>query len=161
MQFTTIAASLLAVAGLSAAAPLEARESIPATCPVAQKGDYVWKISNFSARKNNGKDLSNINFNIKATNGGTLDFNCGAQANKLIDGKFYQCGQNSGIWFAYQDDRQGLLIQQSVSDDIQYVATTTAPNVCRAGGNGAIVCTGVSDAYITLVQYPKLGRPTA
>ena len=46
-------------------------------------------------------------------------------------------------------------------NSIQYVATTTLPNYCRAGGNGPndFVCQGVSDAYITLVQYPgKLER---
>jgi hypothetical protein len=38
----------------------------------------------------------------------------------------------------------------------QYLATTTLPNVCRAGGNGPydFVCDGVSDAYVTLVKYP-------
>ncbi|KAF2845476.1 hypothetical protein T440DRAFT_407891 [Plenodomus tracheiphilus IPT5] len=161
MQFTTLAASLLAVAGLSAAAPLDARTTTADTCPVVQAGDYVWKISDFYARKPDGKKINSISFNIKATNGGTLDFTCGAQADTIVDDQWYSCGENSFMWFAYQSDRSGLLLQQSVSDDIQYVATTTLPNYCRAGGNGQndFVCQGVDDAYITLVQYPKLGRP--
>lgn len=152
MQFKVLAASLLASAGLSMAAPLEARAE---TCPVVQQGDYVWKIDNFYARKLDGKTISSLEFNIKATNKGTLDFNCTSSGN-VEDGKLYQCGENSGIYFAWQADRNGLLLRQDVSDDIQYVATTTLPNYCRAGGAGPndFVCQGVSPAYITLVQYP-------
>ncbi|KNG51615.1 alt a 1 major allergen [Stemphylium lycopersici] len=155
MQFTTITA-LFAAAGLAAAAPLEARAT-EATCPVTTQGDYVWKISNFYGRKPQGTYYNSLGFNIKATNGGTLDFTCSAQANKLEDGKFYSCGENSFMDFAFQSDRNGLLLRQKVSDKITYVATTTLPNYCRAGGNGPkdFVCQGVSDAYITLVQLPK------
>lgn len=153
MQFKIIAASLLASAGLSMAAPLAAREE---TCPVVQQGDYVWKIDNFYARKLDGKAVSSLSFNIKATNGGTLDFDC-SSTNAVEDGKYYQCGENSFIYFAYQADRSGLLLRQDVSDDIQYVATTTVPTYCRAGGSGPndFVCQGVSPAYITLVQSPS------
>jgi hypothetical protein len=152
MQFKVIAASLLASAGLSMAAPLETRAE---TCPVVQEGDYVWKLDNFSARKLDGKNIDSLTFNIKATNTGTLDFDCSV-SNGVEDGKFYSCGTNSGIFFAFQADRSGLLLRQDVSDDIQYVATTTLPNYCRAGGAGPndFVCQGVSPAYITLVQYP-------
>ncbi|KAF3050239.1 Major allergen Alt a 1 [Didymella keratinophila] len=152
MQFKTIAASLLVSAGLSMAAPLETRTE---TCPVVQQGDYVWKIDDFYARKLDGKTISSLGFNIKATNEGTLDFNCTSDGT-VEDGKFYQCGGNSSIYFAYQADRSGLLLRQDVSDDIQYVATTTLPNYCHAGGAGAndFVCQGVSPAYITLVQSP-------
>ncbi|KAJ4313518.1 Major allergen Alt a 1 [Neodidymelliopsis sp. IMI 364377] len=152
MQFKIIAASLLASAGLSMAAPLETRTE---TCPVVQEGDYVWKLDNFTARKLDGKNIDSLTFNIKATNGGTLDFDCSA-SDGVEDGKFYSCGTNSFISFAFQADRSGLLLKQDVSDDIQYVATTTLPNYCRAGGAGPndFVCQGVSPAYITLVQYP-------
>ncbi|KAH7073319.1 hypothetical protein FB567DRAFT_537501 [Paraphoma chrysanthemicola] len=159
MQFTTTALALLTATGLTAAAPLTSRQT--ETCPVVQQGDYVWKISNFYARKPDGKKINSIGFNIKATNEGTLDFNCSASADTVEDNKFYQCGENSFIYFAFQSDRSGLLLRQDVSDDIQYVATTTLPNYCRAGGNGPndFVCQGVSDAYITLVQYPgKLAK---
>ncbi|KAF1932560.1 Alt a 1 major allergen [Didymella exigua CBS 183.55] len=134
------------------AAPLEARQD---NCPVVQQGDYVWKISNFTARKLDGKTISSLSFNIKATNAGTLDFDCSSASN-VEDGKFYQCGDNSFIYFAYQADRNGLILKQDVSDDIQFVATTTLPNYCRAGGSGPddYVCQGTSPAYITLVQYP-------
>lgn len=152
MQFKIIAASLLASAGISMAAPLETRAD---TCPVVQQGDYVWKIDNFYARKLDGKTISSLQFNVKATNGGTADFNCTSSEN-VENGKFYQCGENSFIYWAFQDDRSGLLLRQDVSDDIQYVGTTTLPNYCRAGGAGPkdFVCQGVSPAYITLVQYP-------
>lgn len=152
MQFKVIAASLLASAGLSMAAPLEVRAEI---CPVVQEGGYIWKIDNFYARKLDGKSISSIEFNIKATNNGTLDFDC-TYGNPVEEGKFYPCDSSNLIQFAYQDDRSGLLLKQHVSDDIQYVATTTVPNVCRAGGSGPndFVCQSVSPAYITLVQYP-------
>ncbi|CAG5163712.1 uncharacterized protein ALTATR162_LOCUS6527 [Alternaria atra] len=155
MQFTTIA-SLFAAAGLAAAAPLESRQDT-ASCPVSTQGDYVWKISEFYGRKPEGTYYNSLGFNIKATNGGTLDFTCSAQADKLEDHKWYSCGENSFMDFSFDSDRSGLLLKQKVSDDITYVATTTLPNYCRAGGNGPkdFVCQGVSDAYITLVTLPE------
>lgn len=117
MQFTTIAASLLAVAGLSTASPLQTRQTDAATTP---SGDYIWKISNFTARKLNGKDVDAVSFNIQATNGGTLDFTC-SSTNGVSPDQFYQCGENSFIWFSYQDDRSGLLLRQDVSNE--YVET--------------------------------------
>ncbi|KAF2025631.1 Alternaria Alternata allergen Alt A 1 [Setomelanomma holmii] len=154
MQLTTTALAFLTATSLTAAAPLTSRQE---TCPVVQSGDYVWKISEFYARKPDGKSINSIGFNIKATNAGTLDFNCSASADTVADDTFYECGENSQIYFAFQSDRNGLLLKQKVSDDITYVATTTLPNYCRAGGNGPndFVCQGVSDAYITLVQLPK------
>ncbi|KAH6629756.1 hypothetical protein C7974DRAFT_192788 [Boeremia exigua] len=153
MQFKVIAATFLASAGLSTAAPLEVRTE---TCPVVQQGDYVWKIDNFYARKLDGKTISSLQFNVKATNGGTADFNCTSEGD-VEDNKFYECGKNSFIYWAWNSDRSGLLLKQDVSDDIQYVATTTLPNYCRAGGAGPndFVCQGVSPAYITLVPYPS------
>ncbi|KAF1944388.1 Alt a 1 major allergen, partial [Clathrospora elynae] len=137
---------------LSAAAPLDTRQTT-APCPVTTEGDYVWKISKFWARKLDGKNINSLEFNISATNNGTLDFQCAASAANVDDGKFHSCGENSFIEFAFQGDRSGLLLKQNVSDVIQYVATTTVPNVCRAGGSGIddLICQGVSDAYITLV----------
>lgn len=153
MQFTVIAASLLAAAGLSMAAPIEARAD---TCPVVQEGDYIWKLDDFTARKLDGKTISSLSFNIKATNNGTLDFDC-SSSTTVEAGKFYPCGENSFIYFAYQDDRSGLLLKQEVSDDITYVGSATLPSYCHAGGSGPndFVCQGVSPAYITLVEYPS------
>ncbi|KAL6710157.1 hypothetical protein ACN47E_009948 [Coniothyrium glycines] len=152
MQFKIAAASLLAAAGLSAAAPLEVRQE---TCPVVQTGDYVWKISDLTARKLDGKSVSSLSFNVKATNGGTADFIC-STSSAVEDGKFYQCGENSFIWFAYQDDRNGLILQHDESDSVQLVGSTSLPTNCRAGGSGPndYVCQSTSDAYVTLVQYP-------
>merc|ERR1711874_531183 len=154
MQFT-ILASLLAASGLVAASPLSTRAESP--CPVVKQGDYVWKISEFSGRKPEGKDYNRIGFNIKATNEGTLDFDCSVAADKIEDGKFYQCDKNdSSFSFAFNSDRSGLLLKQKVSDEVTWIGTTTVPNYCRAGGNGQNdrVCTGVSDAYVTLVEIP-------
>jgi hypothetical protein len=115
MQFTTAALSLLAASGLASAAPLTSRQDT-STCPVVQTGDYVWKLSEFYARKPDGKKINSIGFNIKATNEGTLDFNCSASADTIEDNKLYQCGENSGIWFSFQSDRNGLVLRQDVSD---------------------------------------------
>ncbi|CAO2654605.1 Nn.00g113380.m01.CDS01 [Neocucurbitaria sp. VM-36] len=155
MQFTLPALSVLLAAGLSAAAPLESRQD-STTCPVVQTGDYIWKLDNLSLRKPDGKSINSLTFNVKATNGGTADFDCSVQAEPVEDSKFYQCGENSFIWFAWQADRNGLLLRQDVSDKIQYIGTATLPDYCRAGGNGPndFVCQGVSPAYITLVQTP-------
>lgn len=119
MQFTIAVTSLLAAAGLSAAAPLDTRQDTT-PCPVVQEGDYIWKIDDFYARKPDGKKVNSVSFNIKATNNGTLDFTCGASADTIEDDKFYSCGENSFMWFAFQQDRSGLILQQSVSDE--YVA---------------------------------------
>ncbi|KAF2133145.1 major allergen Alt a 1 subunit [Dothidotthia symphoricarpi CBS 119687] len=151
MQFTIVAA-FLAAAGITAASPIAARQEPVAT----PSGDYIWKISEFYSRKLNGKDIDSLAFNIKATNNGTLDFTCEATEGPIVPTQFYQCGENSQIYFSFQDDRSGLLLRQDVSDDIQYVGTATLPNYCRAGGAGIndFICNGVNDAYLTLVQYP-------
>jgi hypothetical protein len=115
MQFATIA-TLFTVAGLAAAAPLSSRQT-DASCPVSTQGDYVWKISEFYGRKPEGKDYNHVEFNIKATNNGTLDFTCGASAEPIVDGQYYSCGGNSLMSFAFQSDRSGLLLKQEVSDE--------------------------------------------
>merc|ERR1711974_368052 len=147
MQFTTIA-SLFAAAAVASAAPLEARQ-VDASCPVATQGDYVWKISNFFGRKPEGTYYN------------SFGFNCSSQADKLEDNKFYSCGENSFIDFAFSSDHSGLIIKQGVSDDLTYVGTTTLPSYCRAGGNGPqdFVCQGVSDAYVTFVPLPAAAAP--
>ncbi|KAH8707152.1 major allergen Alt a 1 subunit [Phaeosphaeriaceae sp. PMI808] len=156
MQFTIAAITILA-ASFTTVTPLDAQPTTAEPiCPVVQQGDYVWKVSRFWARKLDGKNINSIDFNIEATNKGTLNFQCGTSADPVEDGKFYQCGENSFIFFAFQASHNGLILKQDVSEDIQYVATTTIPNVCRVGGSGPndYVCQGVSDAYLTLVQLP-------
>jgi hypothetical protein len=113
MQFTTLA--LFAAAGLSTAAPLSSRQTT--TPDVTPSGDYIWKISEFYGRKPEGKDYNHIEFNIKATNNGTLDFTCGASAEPIEDDVYYSCGENSFMSFAFQADRSGLLLKQEVSDE--------------------------------------------
>jgi hypothetical protein len=115
MLFPTIL-FFLAVTGLTTASPLTPRQT---PCPVAStpSGDYIWKISKFYARKLDGKSVSSIDFNISATNNGTLDFQCAASANPVEDATFYKCGENSFIEFAWQDERGGLMLRQNVSDE--------------------------------------------
>lgn len=119
MQFKLVAASLLAVTGLSSSAPVEARQDTT-NRPVVQEGDYIWKIDDFFARKPDGQKITSLGFNVKATNNGTADFDCSVSADPVEEGKFYECGPNSFIYFAYQQDRSGLLLKQDVSDE--YVA---------------------------------------
>jgi hypothetical protein len=119
MQFTTTAAlALLSAAITSSAAPLIPRTNSTTTCPVTQEGDYVWKISEFFSRQPNGigKGISALGFNVKATNGGTLDFNC-SSSTAVEDNKFYSCGETSFISFAWSSDRNGLVIKQHVSHE--------------------------------------------
>ncbi|KAH6616293.1 hypothetical protein C7974DRAFT_436371 [Boeremia exigua] len=155
MQFKYLI-GLLATTTLALAIPLTAplapRQDL---CPVVQTGDYVWKISNFWARKLNGTTINSLTFNVQATNGGTADFDCESEGD-VEDGVFYSCGPGSFIYWAYQEDRAGLLLRQDVGEGVQYVAATTLPNFCRAGGAGPMdyVCQGVAPAFITLVQYP-------
>lgn len=115
MHFSLPTLLLAASSTLTSASPLAPRQT-PTSCPIVQEGDYIWKLSSFWARKLDGKNINSIGFNIKATNEGTLDFTCSASADTVEDGKFYQCGENSLIWFAFQADRNGVLIRQDVSD---------------------------------------------
>lgn len=152
MQFSTLLLSTLAT--LATASPLIPRQD---TCPVVTTGDYIWKIDNLYIRKLDGKSTSTIGFDILATNGGTLNFTCTpydiasntAVTTNIQDSTLYSCGENSFIDFAWQSDRNGLLLKQG-----SLIGTTTLPNYCRAGGSNPndFVCDGVSPAYITLVQ---------
>jgi hypothetical protein len=104
--------------------PTSASSSTPSStiCPLVQEGDYVWKISEFSARKLNGVDNNAVSFNISATNEGTLNFECGAHTegdNVLAESTYYSCGTNSFISFAFEGTSltsTRLLLKQEVSD---------------------------------------------
>ncbi|CAG5157164.1 uncharacterized protein ALTATR162_LOCUS4956 [Alternaria atra] len=101
MHSKTITSLLVAAAaGITNAAPVDT--------PV---GDYTWKISKFSGRKPEGTYYSSISFNIKATNGGLLDFECAASAAWLQDDVFLTCGPNSGISFAWENEYNGLIVK--------------------------------------------------
>jgi hypothetical protein len=174
MQFTVLA-SILAASGLVAASPVSTRQAD--NCPAAPEGDYIWKLSDFSGRKPENKSFNRVSFNIKATNEGTLDFDCSAAADKIEDGKFYDCSEgDDSIQFAFNSDRNGVLLKQRVSDEyvipnilvssfesytniscrVTWIGSATLPNYCRAGGNGVndFICTGVADAYVTLIEVP-------
>jgi hypothetical protein len=115
MQFTVLA-SILAASGLVAASPVSTRQAD--NCAAAPSGDYIWKLSNFSGRKPDGKDFNNVSFNIKATNEGTMDFTCGASADKIESGKFYNCAEgDESIKFAFNADRSAVLLKQRVDDE--------------------------------------------
>jgi hypothetical protein len=117
MHFSTTFLALITATSISTAAPIEARQDNITLCPVVQEGDYVWKISNFYSRKLNGTSINSIDFNISATNNGTLNFQCAASADEIEGTKFYKCGENSFISFAFQSERDGLLLKQDVSDE--------------------------------------------
>ena len=124
MRFTVIT-SLLAIAGFSTASSLLARQyDEPAPpcpiCPVAQVGDYVWQLSNFTSREEHSPDsftTSYVEFNIKATNGGSLDFVCssGTDIDSVEEDTFYPCGDNSFIYFAWQSDINGVMLSWGFS----------------------------------------------
>lgn len=108
--------SLLTLTHLSTANPLSPRQYTP--CPVVQAGDYIWKISSFYARKPDGISISALGFNVEATNGGTANFSCSVMSAEFVEeAVFYQCGDNSFIFFAWQDDRAGLVLRQDVADE--------------------------------------------
>jgi hypothetical protein len=150
MQFKLLAASLLASAGVSMAAPLEARQE---PCSVAQSGAYVWEISNFSAHKPSGVAISALTFDVRTTEGNLADFKC--TGSDVADAQWYEC-ENASVSFAFQNDRSGLIVKHDVGGMLD-VATTTVLNTCRHGPNGGadFICESDSPAYVTFVQYPK------
>lgn len=109
---------------VTGSAPSGTSSSVPTLtiCPVVQEGDYVWKISSFSARKLNGTDNSAVSFNVSATNNGTLNFQCASStqgSNVLEEGELYSCGENSLISFSFEGidlTSTRLLLHQRVSD---------------------------------------------
>ncbi|KAL5115939.1 hypothetical protein ACEQ8H_006161 [Pleosporales sp. CAS-2024a] len=125
-------------------------------------GDYIWKISDFSARKLNGVDNSAISFTISPTNANTAGFTCSSSADTnttLSRDTFYSCGEGSFISFSFEGDSltsTRLLFKQDVSDSITEFGTTTVPYYCHAGGAAPndFVCQQVADSYVTLVQLP-------
>ncbi|KAJ4411113.1 hypothetical protein N0V91_001486 [Didymella pomorum] len=103
MQFKLLAASLLATAGISTAAPLSARQD-NSTCPLARTGTYVWEISAFSAHKPSGVAISTLSFDVQTTAGNLADFKC--TGSDVADATWYEC-ENSAVSFAFQNDRSG------------------------------------------------------
>jgi hypothetical protein len=153
MQFKLLAASLLATAGISTAAPLSARQD-NSTCPLARTGTYVWEISAFSAHKPSGVAISTLSFDVQTTAGNLADFKC--TGSDVADATWYEC-ENSAVSFAFQNDRSGLIMRHVTVDGIKQVATTTVLNTCRHGpGSGPdFICEGTSPAYVTFVQLPE------
>lgn len=153
MQYKVLAASLLASASLSAAAPLEARQE---SCSITKTGDYVWELSNFSAHKPDGVTIASLQFDVRTTAGNLADFTC-KSSSTVEESKWYKCESNSEVYFAFQNDRSGLIVRQVV-EGVQSVATTTVLNTCRKGngGNADFICEGTAPAYITLVQSPQI-----
>ncbi|KAJ4380196.1 hypothetical protein N0V86_004505 [Didymella sp. IMI 355093] len=150
MQFKVLAASLLASAGVSMAAPLEARQE---SCSLAKSGAYVWEISNFSAHKPSGVAISTLTFDVRTTQGNLADFKC--TGSDVADAQWYEC-ENASVSFAFQNERSGLIMKHVV-DGVQDVATTTMLSTCRHGPNGGAdyICESDSPTYVTFVQYPK------
>ncbi|KAF3044738.1 hypothetical protein E8E12_010065 [Didymella heteroderae] len=151
MQFKVLTASLLASAGISMAAPLEARQE---TCPIAKSGSYVWEISNFSAHKPSGEAISTLTFDVRTTAGNLADFKC--TGSDVADAQWYGC-ENAAVSFAFQNDRSGLIVKHNTVDGVKNVATTTVLNTCRHGPDGGadFICESSAPTYVTFVQYPN------
>ncbi|USP78932.1 Major allergen Alt a 1 [Curvularia clavata] len=163
MKFTIIT-SLLAASGLASVVPLEAREATPAAAPtletrqVTQSGDNVWKVSDFVGRKPEGTYWGLFSFKLNAGSGdSTFGMSCSASGVFGVqERRWYQCGENLSMWFAYENENNGLWIRQGEGGDAVQ-GTTDFPNVCRAGGSGPNdqVCNGVADRYVTLLHLPS------
>lgn len=114
--FITAASALLSACALAA-------PSASKNCKV----NSVYAIDGFGTRKYNGTKIDTLFFNIKATNGGTLDFECsphdeltGESADGFESGRSYSCGENSFFYFRYTLGDEGemdqLMLWQDISD---------------------------------------------
>lgn len=110
--FSTVTAVLFGTTALAA----------PTTCPPKNKETTVYQIKSFTTRKYDGKNVATLFFNILATNGGTLNFQCvpydpvtktGTQ--KFESGHVYYCGQNSQFSFSYDTSTTDLYLWQDIA----------------------------------------------
>lgn len=94
----------------------------PTTSPSTGDETTVYQIKDFTTRKYDGQNVATLFYNILATNGGTLDFQCvpydpvtktGTQA--FESGKVYFCGENSFFSFSYDVASTELFLWQDIS----------------------------------------------
>jgi hypothetical protein len=148
MQSFILTSAIALMAGSTMAAPT----SCSAPAPVAPaSSDTVYQIRNFYERKPDGQDIASLSFDILATNGGTLDFNCipydqatGTSTTNFEDGKVYPCGNNTLFGFSYSeksaDPNKGKLFlwQGATAEDLIQGNTTIPTPYCHAGGAGPL-----------------------
>lgn len=116
MQFSIVALTALLSASALAAPASNAKDATS------------YDISNVETRKYDGETINTITFNISATNGGSLNFQCGPydpalgyDTDSFESGKLYDCGKNSLFSFRYhtaQDETEPeeLFLWQNVSE---------------------------------------------
>lgn len=121
----------------------------------------TYAIKGFTERKLDGANISTIFFNISATNGGTLDFECSPYNQKthkavpsdsFVVGKTYDCGANTAFSFAFtpstttSDSKSGkgnkLVVSQTDGSKRSTGQVSFGDPICRAGGSGVndLVC---------------------
>lgn len=110
-----------ATAALMSASALAA----PTACTPDKSSDddkTVYAINDFTTRKYDGTNIATLFFNISATNGGTLDFQCvpydevtQAATQEFKSGSVYYCGENSLFSFVYDVPSTVLYLWQEIS----------------------------------------------
>lgn len=150
MKYFAAVAATSALFTTTLAAPGACRNNYPPSSPPPNDTDgSVFQIKDFSVRKLNGKDISNVSFRILATNGGTLDFQCipynpatDAVTTNFVPGQVYFCGKDSSLSFSYtpkhDDQKQNeLWLWQTITQEQVYAGHVDFDDpICRAGGAG-------------------------
>lgn len=120
MQFFSAATVALFSATALAAPTLP---TTPTPCPPEESGNTVYQIKDFTTRKYDGQNVATLSFDILATNGGTLDFECSpydpatnAATDAFESGHVYSCGLNSQFSFSYDVETTELVLWQDVSE---------------------------------------------
>ncbi|KAJ4405303.1 hypothetical protein N0V82_010337 [Gnomoniopsis sp. IMI 355080] len=148
MRFFTAATA--ATAALLSASALAA----PTACTPDTSSDdseTVYDINGFTTRKYDGTNIATLFFNITATNGGTLDFECvpydtvtKAATQEFKSGSVYFCGENSLFSFIYDVPSTVLYLWQEITTDNTIGGNVkTGDPICRAGGSSTtdLICT--------------------
>ncbi|KAM3416697.1 putative major allergen alt A1 [Cercospora zeina] len=154
------------LAAAAAASALFTTTTLASPC-YRRDDSETFQIKDFSIRKPNGQDISNVSFRILATNGGTLDFECtaydpsidGPTAN-FVPGRPYFCGKDSSLSFSYtpkHDNQQQneLWMWDTITKSQIYIGHVGFDDpICRAGGSSSsdLVCDlpDVVDLFVTL-----------
>ncbi|KAJ4387262.1 hypothetical protein N0V93_007851 [Gnomoniopsis smithogilvyi] len=123
----------------------------PTPCTPEGEDSTVYEIQDFTLRKYDGQNVATLSFNILATNGGTLDFECSpydpvtnTATQAFESDNVYSCGKNSLFSFSYDVSSTELFLWQEITTDNTIGGSIkTGDPICRAGGSSAsdLVCT--------------------
>ncbi|KAF2215178.1 hypothetical protein CERZMDRAFT_82230 [Cercospora zeae-maydis SCOH1-5] len=135
---------------LAAAAAASALFTATLAAPSYRRDEETFQIKDFSVRKLDGKDVSNVSFRILATNGGTLDFQCipydsatNAATTNFVVGRPYYCSKDSSLSFSYspRHDNQKqneLWLWHTITEGQVFAGHVDFDDpICRAGGSSA------------------------